>query len=105
MSIGFPSFITARRRGCIVGAMLEAHKAAHGQSIAPSVLHQYLLSIGFGPTLAEVVKDIEWLADKQLLSINRIDGHIFCTITQNGIECAHRRMTIAGVDMTEIGGA
>lgn len=104
MSTGFATFITARRRGCIIGAMLEAHKAAHGQSVAPSVLHQYLLSIGLYPTLAEVVKDVEFLEAKGLLSINRVDGHLFCAITQNGIECAHRRLTMAGVDMTEVGG-
>lgn len=101
----FSKFMTARRRGCIVGAMLEAHHAAHGQSVAPSVLHQYLLSIGFKPTLGEVAKDTEFLAGKGLLSVNRIDGHVFVAITQEGIECANRRSTIAGVDMAEIGGA
>ena len=100
----FSKFMTARRRGCIMGAMLEAHHAAHGQTVAPSVLHQYLLSIGFKPTLAEVAKDTEFLAGKGLLSVNRIDGHVFVAITQDGIECANRRSTIAGVDMTEIGG-
>lgn len=105
MSASFVHFIAARRRGCIMGAMLEAHKAAHGQSVAPSVLHQYLLSIGLYPTLAEVGKDVEFLANKGLLAINRIDGHLFCAITQQGIECAHRRITIAGVDMAEVEGA
>lgn len=100
----FSKFMTARRRGCIMGAMLEAHHAAHGQTVAPSVLHQYLLSIGFKPTLAEVTKDAEFLAGKGLLAANRIDGHLFVAITQDGIECANRRTTIAGVDMAEIGG-
>lgn len=100
----FSKFLTARRRGCIMGAMLQAHHAAHGQTVAPSVLHQYLLSIGFRPTLAEVGKDAEFLAGKNLLDITRIDGHIFVSITQDGIECANRRITLAGVDMTEIGG-
>jgi hypothetical protein len=104
MTQGFGKFLSARRRGCVVGAMLEAHHAAHGQTVAPSVLHQYLLSIGFKPTLNEVVKDCEFLASKNLLSVNRIDGHMFVAITQEGIECANRRITIAGVDMTEIGG-
>lgn len=101
---GFSAFLAARRRGCIIAAMLEAHNTAHGQTVAPSVLHQYLLSIGFKPTLAEVSKDIELLAEKHLLALNRIDGHIFAAITQQGIECANRRITIAGVDMTEISG-
>lgn len=101
---GFNQFIAARRRGCILGAMLEAHKSAHGQTVAPSVLHQYLLSIGFQPTLAEVVKDVEMLAGHHLLGINRLDGHVFASITQQGIECANRRITIAGVDMSEISG-
>jgi len=100
----FSKFMTARRRGCIMGAMLETHYAAHGQTVAPSVLHQYLLSIGFKPTLAEVGKDAEFLAGKGLLAINRIDGHQFVAITQDGIECANRRTSIAGVDMAEIGG-
>jgi hypothetical protein len=101
----FGTFIAARRRGCILAAMLEAHKAAHGQTVAPSVLHQYMLSIGFRPTLSEVTRDVEYLEGQALLALNRIDGHMFAAITQAGIECANRRMTVAGVDMSEVGGA
>jgi hypothetical protein len=100
----FGKFMVARRRGCIVGAMMDAHKTAHGQAVAPSVLHQYLLAIAFKPTLAEVVKDMEFLASKNLVALDRRDGHLFATITQDGIETAERRMTVAGVDMTEISG-
>jgi len=104
MTAGFGHFLAARRRGCIMGAMLEAHKTAHGTTVAPSLMQQYLLSIGFKPTLNEMVKDFDALEGKGLLSINRIDGHVFAAITQQGIECAHRRITVAGVDTNEATG-
>jgi hypothetical protein len=100
----FSKFMVARRRGCIIGAMLDAHKTAHGQAVAPTVLHQYLLAIAFRPTLVEVVKDIEFLQTKGLVNIDRRDGHMFASITQDGIETAERRMTVSGVDMSEISG-
>ena len=98
----FGKFITARRRGCIVGALHQMHQSGPGQSASSDLLHKYLLGIGLRPTLSQVHTDIEWLAAQQVLAISRIDDMVLVRITQTGIEVATRRQSIAGIDVSEL---
>lgn len=100
----FNQFMNARRRGCLLGALHQAYKTAPGQSVAPDILHLYLLAIGLRPTLHQVAVDLEWLADHHCVDITRIDGVIFAKIVRHGIEAACRRVTIAGLDVAELEG-
>lgn len=104
MSMDFKSFLVARRRGNLLGALQEAHKEAPGQTVAPDVLHKYLLAIGMRPTLHMVEMDVDWLAGHNLVAVSRVDGHMFVRITQHGIEAAARRVQVAGVDVSELEG-
>lgn len=99
----FSKFMTARRRGCLLGALKQAHISAPGQTVAPDVLHKYLLAIGLRPTLHQVQLDIEWLVEHQLAEVNRVDDVVFARISRHGQEAAARRVTVAGLDVSELG--
>lgn len=102
--IGFGDFIAARRRGCLLGALAEADRGSPGQTVAPDVLHKFLLAIGMRPTLHQVQLDMQWLADHQIVEITRMEGAVFARVTQHGREAAARRVQIAGLDVTELEG-
>ncbi|WP_310609221.1 hypothetical protein [Limnohabitans sp.] len=95
--------MTARRRGCLLGALQQAHRAAPGQTVALDVLHKYLLAIGLRPTLHQVQLDIEWLVDQSLAEVTRLDDTVFARISRHGQEAAARRVTVAGLDVSELG--
>ena len=102
MSLSFASFITARRRACILAALADADRTAPGTQVACDLLHKYCLAIGLRPTLHTVEQDIVWLAEQHLAETSRLNDLLLVRITQHGREAAARRVQVAGLDFSEV---
>jgi hypothetical protein len=103
MSLNFASFITARRRACILAALADADRTAPGTQVAVDLLHKYCLAIGMRPTLHTVELDMTWLSEQHLIETSRLSELLLGRITQHGREASSRRVQVAGLDFSEVG--
>lgn len=95
----FADFMTARRRGVILGALASV---AHGTAAADDVLHRYLLSIGLRVPMDSLLGDLLWMAERGLLDTGSAGRHITAEITAKGREVVQRLVSVPGVDVTDL---
>jgi uncharacterized membrane protein (DUF441 family) len=94
----FRTFIAARRRGVILGALAEC---APGTAAAADLLHRYLLSIAMRHTVGEVEADLAWLAENGLVQVGQAGSLVTAVITGRGREVVQRLVTVPGVDVSD----
>lgn len=98
--MSFATFMAARRRGVLLGALAEC---APGVAAAADLLQRYCLSINLRVTQDEVEADIKWLAERNLVQRGQAGQLVTAVITRAGNDVVQRLTTVPGVDVADTG--
>ena len=96
--MSFHRFVTARRRGVLLGALAEC---APGQAVAADLLQKFCLSISLRATQDEVEVDLAWLAERALVQLGKAGPLVTAVITRAGRDVVHRLVVAPGVDIAD----
>jgi len=92
--VSFPDFVTEDRRLAILRLLSEQQ----GYSLNDSVLHDALEQLGHSVPRAIVRDDMNWLAERDLVSIETVAGRVaVATLTERGADVAAGRTRVEGV--------
>jgi len=78
--------------------ILRALNAANGYALRDSVLQRAIETSAAAVSLDRLRTDLDWLAEQNLLAVQRADAHWMASITDRGMDIATGRASVNGVD-------
>lgn len=85
--------------------ILQALEAAGGYALRESVLQRTIEAQTASVSRDRLRTDLDWLAEQELLAVERGPAHWLATITPRGVDVAKGRAIASGVDRPLPGGA
>jgi hypothetical protein len=84
-------------------ALLQALHAAAGYRANARLLRQFVQRVGYSALGSEVLRDLEYLRDAELLTLDETAGQLVAELTERGQDVATGAEVAEGVDRPRAG--